>query len=642
MAAGADKGFAFDPPGAIGLVPDDAIVLLKSHDRDATVPVRDDAGALADLVLAGPGTMPAVVDAATGPGRRFSSGDATALIAQDVTPGDSLAVRDLTIMALVKWDIASQALSGGAASLVCRGKGGSAAEFAAYDLRLAVVDAPSRTGSIGLAWQDTSGVVHAQTPVEFTSPTGFTILTATRRWVSPTSVVCRYYIGDLLLGEVASSDGSIGGGASGTFVLGARAVAGVYGSYFEGIVDEIAIFDREMCLEEIEDVWLRITVYQPLGVQLFREMHDEGFPQSLDPRSDIQLEIRWVGNLLGFAASRAENVRRNILPQRAYGEALDDWEDVVRPTRQPGHSLDDRRARVLARMRQRLGSSVPGFRGMLAGLIGGADPAQLEFLSFSNTWVDDFAAGINSLRWDVRGATWLGGLAQLNVDANQHPWPSDPFYLRRATDGTARQAHQIVKLTFPTSQQNAEAGIYFGDHAHGNYFLFGMRDLGPALHFFTEAFTAGVAGGATDRGNSGHFSGDVFSVWLHLHQAETAWEVSWSLTSGTEGFTAPIVVAGAPPAMQWAGCYYRTVGAVAGSSTAKFDDHVLRLPYGTSPLNAYVLLDQALGFSPDIPGARQIVDTVKHAFVHGTFITQPQINCDDPDNGCDEAPLGGY
>lgn len=648
MPAGADKGFTFDPPGAIGLVFDDARVMLKLHDPDVAIRPKDQAGALADMIPPVGTIAPAVAPAAMGNGRLFAPSGPSALSAKDLSTGSSLCTRDCTVMAIVSWDAAAQNGAGVPGALVCRGDSSGAAEYVAYELRFAVVNAAARIGSLAWSWQDTAGVVHTQAAVQFTCPTGFTLITATRRWASPTEVVMRYYIGDQLLGEVTSSDGSIGGGVTGTFLLGCNRSGGVtYGDFFAGTVDELAVFDREMCAEEIEDTWLRITLYQPLGVQLYRETHDQGFPQSLEPSSDVQLENRWAGMALGFAASRIENIRRNLLPQRAYGQTLADWERALRPTTQPGQSLDARRARVLARLRQRLGSSPDGLRSSLAGLLGGADPALLTFLAFSNTWIDDFHTGLNTLRWDTRGSAWVGNLSTVNFaagDTNQHPWPTDKLYLRRSIDSDGRQAHQIVKLRFATSPTNSEAGIYFGDHARGNYFLLGLRNTGVAnFHVFTEVFINNISqGGAVDQGDSGSAVGvGVVPVWLYIHQAETFWEVNFSLVSGTS-FGGPIMVASTPPAMQWAGCYTRTVGAVGSAMNAQFDDHTLRLPYGLSPLNAWVVLDALLGFRPDIPGARQIVETIKHIFVAGSFATTAAITYDDPDNGYDNAPMGGY
>lgn len=647
MPAGADKGFTFDPPGAIGLVFDDASVLLRLHDPDVTVRPKDEAGALDDMVAPVGAVTPAVIEAAMGNGRVFWPSLKAALAAKDLSTGSSLETRDCTIMAIVAWDPVGQASGGAPGTLVCRGDSSLPAEFVAYELRFTVVNAPARIGSLSWSWQDIAGAVHAQAGAQFTCPTGFTLITATRRWDSPTSVTCRYYIGDVLLGEVTSSDGSIGGGVTGTFLLGCNRAGGItLGNFFAGIVDEIAIFDREMCLEEIEDTWRRITIYQPLGVQLFREMHDEGFLQSGEPASDVQLENRWTGMALGFAASRMENIRRNLVPQRAYGQTLTDWETALRPTRQPDQSLDARRARVLARLRQRLGSSTLGLQASLAGLLGGADPSQLEFLAFSNTWVDSFTGSLNALRWNTRGSNWVASGVTENfaaADTNQHPWPSDKLYLRRSIDGNGRQTHQICKLRFAASPTNSEAGIYFGDHGHNNYFLLGLRNTGAAnFHVFTEVFIHGVSQGAVDQGDSGSAVGaGVVPVWLYIHQAETFWEITWSLVDAVT-FPPPIMVASVPSAMQWAGCYARTVGAVVSTMIAQFDDHTLRLPYGLAPLNAWVLLDAALGFHPDIPGARQIVETVKHLFVAGSFTTAPQVTYDDPDNGYGGSPYGGY
>lgn len=643
MPAGGDKGFTFDPPGAIGLVFDDAKVMLKLHDPDPSVRPKDEAGALQDLDVAPGGSAPYVVPAAMGLGRRFVPAFASSLAAKDLAGGSSLATRDCTVMAILQWDVAAQAAAASTiGSVVCRGLGSSSAEHIAYELRLAVVNAGTRVGAIFWRWQGVAGGLFDQAGVQFTCPTGFTLLTATRRWQSPTLVVCRYYIGDVLLGEVESPDGDIGGGATGTFLLGTNNDAAPDKANFAGVIDELAVFDREMCLEEIEDTWLRITTYQPLGVQLYKELHDPGFPQSREPGSDVQLENRWVGMALGFAASRFENIRRNLLPHRAYGQVLADWETALRPTRQPNQSLDARRERVLARLRQHLGSSPPGLQGMLDGLLGGGAPSDLQFLAFSNTLVDAFAT-INALRWDRNTASAaaisaVAGAASFQPGAGTFTAPASWISMRRSVDD-ARQAQQIVKLVLTTPQSGAEAGIFFAEAAAGNYILLGLRDVAGSFQVWTETFAGGVSTGATLRATLG---ANPAALWLWLGQTTTdgTWSVAWSTTSGTAGFTAPVTLTH-PSAAYWAGCYLRSTGAI-GAARADFDDHLVRIPFGLSPLNAWVVLDQALGHTPDIPGARQVVETVKHLYVNGTFTTTPAVTYDDPDNGYDTAPLGGY
>lgn len=640
MPAGADKGFLFDPPGAIGLVDGDPVVLLRLHDADASIHPKDEAGVLNDMAPPAGAVMPQVVPAAMGQGRLIWPSPASALAAKDLASGSSLLTRDVTIMAIVSWDIAGQVLATTTGTLVCRGDSSGPSEYVAYELRFSVIDAPSRTGSLAMSWQDISGVVHTQTAVQFVCPIGFTMITATRRWVSPSSVVCRYYIGDVLLGEVSSSNGSIGGGVSGTFFLGCNHASGVLGSFFAGIVDEVAVFDREMCIEEIADTWLRITLYQPLGVQLFIEMHDQGFPMSLEPSSDIQLENRMIGQAFGYAAAKIENVRRNLLPQHAYGEALDDWETALRPIRTPDQSVEGRRARVLARMRQRRGCSIPGIQDILPSLIGDADVSDLQFIAFSNTWTDDFAAVVDPLRWDYPSSVThdAGGTAKFTIAGGDYSTLSSWISMRRSI-GSSKQVHQIVKMVMTTPFSAMESGVYFGDASLGNYILLGMRDIAGSFQIFTEQFVSNISSGATMRATIG---ANPAAIWLHLYQTETdgTWAVSWSLTGPTSGFTVPVTITH-PTTAHWAACYVRSTGAI-GAARVDFDDHTLRVPFGTSPLNAYVLLDELLGFSPDIVGARQVIGSIKHAFVHGTFITTPFLLCDDLDNGCDVAPFGGY
>jgi hypothetical protein len=645
MTAGADKGFTFDPPGAIGLVAGDARVLLRFHDPDVTVRPKDEAGALDDLNVPSGALAPPVVPAACGNGRAFDGDSTTALSAKDLAGGSSLVTRDLTIMAIVSWDIAQQDNFVDPGVLATRGDGSSSQEQICYQLRFAVVDLPTRTGSIALAWQDTSGTLHVQVAAQFVCPTGFTLLTATRRWASPTSVVCHYYIGDVLLAEITSADGSIGGSTLGTFTLGAHRVGSTLGSFFAGTLDELAVFDREMCIEEIADTWQRITVFQPLGVQLLRELHDPGFPISDDPSSDVQLEIRQAGMALGYAASLAENLRRNILPQHAYGRALELWEQVLRPTRLPTQlpdsGIDARRARVLARLRQRGGSSVPALESLLVSLLGGADVSQLQFLAGSNTFADDFTA-IDPLRWDfghAGGVSAVSGAAHFAPGAGSFPAPAGMAFLQRSvSDG--RQAHQIVKLTFTTAQDKSEAGVFFGDAGHGNYVLFGLRKDTGFFNLFAETFAGGISQGATSLFPLG---GLISPIWLHLYQTEVdgTWGAQYSDTSPTSGFIDGGTFAG-PATVHWAGCYLRSTGTMGGAPVADFDDHLLYTPLGFTPFNAYALLDRALGFVPDLPGARQCIGAVKHAFIHGTFITSPELLCDDQDNGCDCAPFGGY
>lgn len=645
MALGTDKVIAFDPPGGIGLPADDALVLLRLHGFDDAIAPQDSAGSLGDL-LPPTGTLaPVVVDAALGKGRQFASSFPNALAAQDLVPGASLATRDCSIQVVLSWNMLAQDDHPG--TILVRGRGDSSSERICYGLQLEVVDAPSFTGKVSWFWQTAAGAPVAPTGANFTlASSSFTMLTATRRWVSPSEVVLRYYIGDVLLGEVDGVSGDIGGATTGSLVLGASFESGVADNFLCGVIDEVLVLDRELTLEEIEATWKRITLYQPLGYQLLKEMHDPGFPLPTRPDSDVQLDLRLTGNALGYAASLAERVRTDLLPQRAYGQTLLDWEETLRTTPAPDEGIDARRARVLARMRQRRGCSIDGIKDILPTLLGGASVDQLEFIAFSNQIDSDFTT-LDPLRWDTAPSTAsisiVSGAASFQPGAGDFPMTgavASWVRMRQTVGGNGRQARQLVKLAMTTPQAGLEAGLYFENAITSDYLLLGLRDVAGTFHVFTESIVSGVSAGAVDRATIG---ANPVAIWLHLYQTTTdgTWQAAWSTTSRTAGYTVSGDITH-PTVAHWGGCYLRTVSGAIGAPRADFDDHTLRMPFSGRPFSAYVLLDRALGFSPDIAGARSVISAIKHGFADASFITNRVMLAGDPDGGCGTCPTGGY
>src|SRR5690348_5269965 len=214
------------------------LVLLRFNEPADQVLPSDAIGALADLSVDTGIALPPVVTAFTGFGRSFSNG--YALDALDVTPGASLATRDCSIQVLISWDLNAQFAYNRNGTIVVRGKNGSAAEYACYGLELRVVNATLQIGEVRWIWQDTSGNLKTQLGGQFILPPpgGYMMLTATRRWVSSSSVAIAYYAGDQLIGEFISADGDIGGGTTGTFCVGARYSGGVPSNFLCGVVDQ--------------------------------------------------------------------------------------------------------------------------------------------------------------------------------------------------------------------------------------------------------------------------------------------------------------------------------------------------------------------------------------------------------------------
>lgn len=646
MAPGRDKVIPLDPPGAIGLTDPEPVLFVRFDEADTDTRPQDAFSVLNDFVVDIDGFtahMPEVVDGVLGRARAFN-GINTGIGSRDRVSGSTLLTRDVSIQVVLSWDAAvQQSAFGNPGTIVSRGIHISPAEYMPYCLQIEVIDLPSFTGRLRWLWHDLSGDDKLQDGFDVVMPPGqFTMLTATRRWVSPTEVVLRYYVGDLLLGEVTSSDGEIGGGTTGATLIGYRRADSVTNKY-AGVIDELLIVGRELTLEEIEATWLRITRYQPLGVQLFRETHDQGFPQSLNPASRVQRENQMIGNGLGYAAAAAENMRANALPGRSYGSTLDDWETAVRVTPAPVSSIDDRRARVVARMRQRRGVSIGGLEDSLVGLLGGGTVEDLEFLAFTNDISDDFTT-LDPLRWDITPAgsfTAVSGSAHVAPGAGTFLMDGatrDWRHCEQAIGGDGLGAHHLAKLVFTTPQSTAEAGIYFGNPATGDYLLLGLREITAVFAVRMESFIGGVSQGETPLDFLG---GNPAAIWLHLRQVDGSpgtWKASWSVTSATSGFTTSGNITH-PTVQNVSGLYLRSTGAI-GAAVADFGGSLTRAPLGTRPFNAYVLLDDALGFSPDVDGATSVIQAIKHAHTHGCFITNRSVLCDTP-FGCDLGPMGG-
>lgn len=650
MVAGVNKVISYDPPGAIGLVDRSAIFLIRfGETEDATRP-QDELGSCGDFDGVIDGTdMPAMVDGVIGRARQFD-GAAAGLAARDLEPGATLLTRDASIQAILSWDAEAQDAAGNPGVIIARGRGNTGAEYTAYELRIDVADAPSFVGRLRWVWQDLAGGVHEQPGgTVVIRPGTFTMVTATRRWVSPTEVVIRYYIGDELAAEFTTTDGEIGGGTTGAMQLGYRSDGAAGEQFFAGVLDEVMVLDRELCREEIEATWLRITKYQPLGERMLRELVDKGFPISDDPYSDAQRELRMVGQLLGYQAALAENLRANFLPGRSYGRTLEQWEEAVSVTAAPATDIDQRRARVLARLRQRRGISIPGMGDALVDLLGAALVGELEFLAFDNTIREDFDGDapdpLNLMRWDTTPAlSWslssdtavctpAAGSYIFDARINR-AWQ----YARMSVGGDAQEAHLLAAVGMTTPQSGLEVGLFFSGDVEGNHLLFGLRDVAGVFSLVSESFVDRISQGVVTHVVLG---ANPPLLALHLWQTATpgAWRCAWSTTSTSFGFTTGTNITH-PTAAQWGGIYMRTTGAIAGAGEVTVDSLVMRQPYATRPYNAYVLLDRALGVAPDVAGARSIVDAIRHGYTHATFITSRNLLCDDADSGCDLAPMG--
>lgn len=654
MAAGADKLISFSPAGGLGLVDPSAVMLIRFDELETATRPQDETGVCQDFdvgVTPVATVMPTKVAAVLGRGRLFN-GATMALTARDLVPGATLLTRDASIQVVLTWDVAGQNAAGTPGTIISRGLGGSSAERVCYGLRVDVVNAATFTGLVRWYWQDVAGVEKLQTGAQVViTPGQYTMLTATRRWVSPTQVELAYYVGDQLLGAVTSVDGSIGGGTTGALQLGCRTSGGVNGAFLAGTLDELMLLDRELCAEEVTATWRRITLYQPLGVQLLRDLIDPDFPISDEPGSDAQLDLRMQGHTLGFAGAQIENLRDNFLPQHAYGSTLEQWEEAVAVTPKPGPagSIGERRGRVLSRLRQKRGVSIPGLKDALRDLVD-CDVEDLEFIAYGNTITDDFTT-LDPVLWDMSPtgcaaanagkARFAPGAGDYTLSNSLRNWlsiarpVSQPVGVDEVDGIPQGGEHVMSKLVFTTPQNNVEVGVWVGNKATNDYLLLGLKQDG-VFKVVSESILHGVSQGLVVQQALG---ANPAAIWFHLRQDIDAggWVPAWSVTSATAGFT----VGGAinhPGGIHWAGLYLR--GQAGAGPVADFDDYVLWTPSGTRPFNAYVFRDPGLGGSPDLEAARSVIQAIKHAFTHATIITSRALLCDSLSSGCDRGPMG--
>ena len=642
------------------------LALLRFRESDATVLPSDEVGALSDLGVDTGLALPPVVPAFTGFGRQFSNG--FAVDGQDIVPGATLATRDVTVRALVAWDLAGQAAYGQPGTIVARGKGGAPAELVSYGLELRVVDAAAAVGELRLWWQDTAGNVKTQLGAQFVAPPpgAFVMLTAVRHWVSSSQVEVRYYVGDQLIGDLVSADGDIGGGTTGTFCVGTRYSAGTPGRFLVGVLDELQVLNYEVTGEETAATWDRMARLQPRGYRAIRDLLPPGAPISNDPGSRIQKLLRIAGHAIGYAAAQAENARRNLLPDRAYGPTLQEWEQSVGEAPAAADSVKKRRKRLVSHLSQRAGCSIPGVHATVDDLLA-ISSSQLQILAFDNTQREDWSAGLRPERWRADPpAQWsiAGGALRVqaasgadlrfgtdSIGASRRNW----YTCLLSVDATpgwlpgAPSCNAFLKVTPTTFPAGAEVGLVFWDWARMNAFLLGVRNSSGTIQVTSERFLRGVS-----QGVAVHATTSRTTHWLQLTQNtstlihDTTGEslqphtVKWSTASATTGFSS---ASGIPFSycINWIGMYARsTVASLGTALDASFDDVAIRSSRGTRPFWWFLYRDPSLPGSPDLLGAQRAADRLKQAHTKVYVTTSKSVLCDTAGAGCDTTPMGGF
>jgi hypothetical protein len=646
----------FDPvPGNIGLLPARSLVLLHFTEPDGVMP-SDAMGNLQDLAGEAGAAAPSSVTCWSGPGRAFSSVAGNALIAADVAGRDTLLTREVTVQAIIALTLTDNNVH----TIIQRGvHDGTAGEAISYGL--AVQQEAGHAGWVDIFWywEDSAGVIHTEAVGTYQHPGDgqFVLLTATRRWEASNKVVCRYYVADQLLAEITTAHGDIAGGTTGHTTIGGKKAGGAWSQFFNGTIDELKVTGYEMSLEEIRQVWQRLTVHQPAGVEMFQGLAPPGAPWLLNPGNNIDRLVKIAGQSLGLPRAKAEELRAMWLPDGCSLATIARWEKVCGLSPRPRDSLDVRRARVVSYLSRLQGYSIPALQQAFSGPLALA-PADVQILEFSNLITDGFTA-LSTERWRVGAdGAWSIAAGELKVvvnagsdirwDPTRSPCYVDTPLAQSGLDPSAHGFQQFVaqvKLStyWANLPANAIVGLRLRNSRTQNSIWFGVKNVGGVRKLGYHIFADGVLGAfvtlvtpsldqaywlriSTPAGASLNFSGLDFA---------------YSTTGPTTGFTTVNVTTGIYD-VEWAGVGAMcTDAATAANLQATFDDFLLYSGQGNRPFHWYAYRDPGLAGSPDMVGGELLALKMKPAHTYAGAIENKSVLCDDARDGlCDRGPMG--
>lgn len=664
--AAAANSLSADLPGGIGLYDVTASgvesLRVKLRFADPTgMPPSDDLDGLGNLFAPSGLSYPEIVGAPMDFGAVFDPTLTTALEGVDAAIGATALPRDVTVQAIMAWDIAAQIVAAKPGTVIARGRGTSLVEYMPFAIELDIIDAGSLICELRFAWHDSAGVLKTQVGSTFVypfSPSQFVLISCTRRWVSLTEVVCRYYVNDIFVDEIVSADGDIPSSVDGHTAIGARYTGAAYDNFLAGTIDELGISGYEMSQEEIAATWRRIAIYQPDGYRQMLANMPPGIPISDDPASKAQSDLRSMGIGLGFADGQIENFRENTMPDRSYGSVQRQWEGITEQPARPSDSLDTRRGRVLGHIGSRAGVSIEGVEGALAEILD-CNASDLEVIGFDNTIRDDFAT-LEEERWKITngGVDVTGGEMRIQgSNGVSYPWdnatPRGGLYallpVEELTHGTSHpfNGSKIFGHMDPhTLPANSDAGFVFWNAVANSMLFVGLRNVAGSYKVGYQRYEGGVA---TDASWTVLATTSLAKHYFRLRSTvpqpiegatEQGWDFSWSTTDFAEASftTSPVAWL---RSFQWAGCYHRSTAALGSASDVRFGDFAYRNTNGTRPFYFYVYRDPALGGSPDIVGANRIIERMRHAYTYARVITSKSLLAGDPASVCDGGPMGG-
>lgn len=610
-----------------------AIALLHLDEPDGVL-LSDALSNLDDLTVDLDSTQPASVETYTGRGRQFVAADLTALRGQDRPGRDTILTRDMTVQAILSLDLVA-----GVQVLLARGlRSGAASERYSYGIELEQQADFAGYVEARWFWQDGDDNVRVQPGGvwEHAGDGALFLFTATRRWESSEIVVVRYYINGDMIAELESTDGDISGGTTGHFTLGARQNAGAWEGFLNGTLDELLITDHEMSPAEVRHTWLRLSEYQPGGLDAFVGLIPPGLPWAKDLGNLVGRHVRHAGESIGFANASCEELRALWLPNVAPLGQIEKWEGLCGLTAKPRDSLEVRQARVVAFMSRDEGFHLPSIEQALSGPLA-CTPEQVEIIENSNVQTDPF----DELDLDER---WLA--------ADDSHWSADgELHLALPAGADLRWANVLAgeNLRMPVDNDRGTSGLFasvklagYSLPADGGVGILLLQRRTQRALWFGVLKDGGVnklgyrkADGATLGAFTPIVNPAAAAYWLRVSRVDdpslfgVTYKLAYSTVGPNTGFASSSVIIGIDD-FDWAGLgVFGTAAATGADLTADFDDWKLRCPKSVRPFYWFAYRDPSIPGKPDMIGARHVIKKLKPAHTFGSAIESKSVLAGD-------------
>jgi hypothetical protein len=626
----------------VSLVDPRARLWLPMQEGADSIYPSDASGYLADPTLVG-ATTPAVVDdTITGYGRDFIRASSHGFNFDD-PDGALWLTRGVSVLALVRVDLATMG-DLAVAEIIQRGRGG-VADPVCFGLRATIESTAVR---IALWWQTVAGAEVLDAGILVDWPTGEFLFVGAAREVVDGSLVVRYFVNGetavrtghaLDVGGVAASEVSIGHGMTS---------APAQASFLDGAIDSLVVLNEAISAEEAEWYWLRIAKDQPDGALALRRLLPPGVYSS-DPDSRIQREVRVEGSTIGYTKSVARRMREYSLPDKAWGDWLERWEEILGHDPKAGDWLEKRRARLLSFLGVRRGYSVVDVKDQLLEAFDTEDPDDAQIIEFDNDFAEDFTVGTPSIhaRVDDGGGAWSDDAT--TVAADELEFDAAAADLRYYGAGDVGPGLYLWGL--PGDGVDAwihgEVEVVVDDGATIQGFAIGRADDVDDFLFVGLADNGGpfivarrVVGGDTAAPVTIEDPWVTNPTFFRIRTDGLGnYLIKYGATDVAAKAHAGVAVTG-PVAPKWAGF---AVASVSSSVTvnALFRNFFTHTPSGPQRLCWYAYRDPGLGGAPDMRGAELIVDRVRPAHTFAHAVEKLEVVCDDPEgSGCDRQPIG--